>query len=453
MFQKIINFIKYHNAFTIGLVLTLIVGGAALANEDVRDTIIGEEIITEQGIDNSQVLAIDLDNFDFAMQITDVLEDAENYYVDYIYNTLAIKDNAWQEVARTGTLTVSKSGLAGQDLGLYVAEELGEIIDSQLSYLREVQEIEMERGQTFVQQTVKHTALLGLILDPETHELPGYEPVVQRPEIVVAQPGLQPETFVEPLVLCVPDWQCDAWQPSIDTVLSGQEFTQTRVCNDLNNCGIEQDKPIGQQMAIGLLQSPTLTPEPTPDPASDPAPAEPVCSSEHLDLCATQELCEGVNLYWYNEICNTEPETLAQEVCSATHLNLCLTQADCETAAGFWYNDICNTEPEAPAECVPAEEICDGLDNDCDGQIDENVDCGITSCDGSLNLAGECQNSCLGAEGCGACVPSCVCVSGWNDCDANLSNGCEIEGECVKEEPEPEPTPEPEPEPEEEGGE
>ncbi|MBU4162416.1 tail fiber domain-containing protein, partial [Patescibacteria group bacterium] len=102
-----------------------------------------------------------------------------------------------------------------------------------------------------------------------------------------------------------------------------------------------------------------------------------------------------------------------------------------------------NCEQPEPV-CEPLEEICDGLDNNCDGQIDENCDCGITSCDSSLNLAGECQNSCLGTEGCGTCVASCVCAEGFNNCDNDLTNGCETQGECVVEESEPEPAPEPE---------
>jgi hypothetical protein len=35
------------------------------------------------------------------------------------------------------------------------------------------------------------------------------------------------------------------------------------------------------------------------------------------------------------------------DVCDATHLNLCSTQADCEASTGYWYNDICNAEPES----------------------------------------------------------------------------------------------------------
>jgi len=203
------------------------------------------------------------------MQITNVLEDVENYYVDYEYNTLAIRDNAWQEITRTGTLTVSKQVLIGQDLGLYVAEELGEIIDSQLAYLKEVQEIENKKGQTFVRQTVQYTALLGLILDPETRQLPGYEPVIQLPEPMSVQ--VDPDSTPDKVPESVPD---------------------------------------------------LMDPAPIPVPAPEPVPVEPVpepigpasvqpelvCDAANLNLCATEADCQNIEGFWYNETCNAEPE-------------------------------------------------------------------------------------------------------------------------------------------------
>ena len=171
MLKKIIQFVKYHNAFTIGLLLIFVFGASVLASDTVRDAVVGEKTVVQEGIDNSVLLAADLDNFDFGMTITGVTEDAQNYYVSYTYQTLAIRDNIWQVVGREGTLTVFKSALGGRDLGLYVAEELGEIVGSELAYLQEVQTAEQQNGQTFIQETTKYTGLIGLVLNPETKEL------------------------------------------------------------------------------------------------------------------------------------------------------------------------------------------------------------------------------------------------------------------------------------------
>ena len=39
---------------------------------------------------------------------------------------------------------------------------------------------------------------------------------------------------------CVPEWQCDEWSECIDK-------EQTRVCNDVNECGSEEEKPLTSQ--------------------------------------------------------------------------------------------------------------------------------------------------------------------------------------------------------------
>jgi len=76
------------------------------------------------------------------------------------------------------------------------------------------------------------------------------------------------------------------------------------------------------------------------------------------------------------------------DVCDATHLDLCLNETDCQTASGYWYNDVCNAEPETPA---------------CTDEA-----CGTTSCDpdGTLHLTGSCQNVCLNGS-CQSCTPEC----------------------------------------------
>jgi hypothetical protein len=126
-------FIKYHNAFAIGLGLVFIMAGAFAASPDLRETLISRQEII-RSIDNRGIISTDLDNFNFGLRIKSVDEDENNYYIVYTYKTLAIEDYVWQEVEKENTLAVSKETLGDRDLGLYVAEELGEVIDYQLSY-------------------------------------------------------------------------------------------------------------------------------------------------------------------------------------------------------------------------------------------------------------------------------------------------------------------------------
>lgn len=200
MLQKIINFIKYHNAFTIGLMLVLFLTAGAFASDDIKNAVLNE-ITTESGIDNSRILSADLDDFYFALGIKDITEDEGNYYVSYEYATLAIQNSVWQDVSRGGTLRVSKDGLGNEDLGLYVAKELSEVINYELSYLKETQSIEKSNGFTQKMMATQYAGLIGRFLSPKEEAFPGYEPVVRpqesQPEPIAEEEQILPEASSE----------------------------------------------------------------------------------------------------------------------------------------------------------------------------------------------------------------------------------------------------------------
>ncbi|MFW5740367.1 MAG: MopE-related protein [Myxococcota bacterium] len=147
------------------------------------------------------------------------------------------------------------------------------------------------------------------------------------------------------------------------------------------------------------------------------------CANGTWGLCETTctptaEVCDGVDNDCDSAVDEDDEGNALTQTCTTD-----------DGAAGFQY---CNVGAWSPctADCEPQPEVCDGYDNDCDGTADED--------DAGDPLKQDCSNDCgLGTEvcangqwtSCTAPQPSDeVCDGVDNDCDDEIDEGFE----CAK---------------------
>lgn len=177
--KKLAHFITYNNLVPITISMVLLGTTATYAynnSEIVYDR--SERVVT---IDNTYIAGIDFDAFSPSVQILSVAEDDDTYYVAYRLTTIALVDSVWQNVTSNEELVIPKVNLGTyRDLGLYVTQELRELVLSEEKRLRETQVFE-KRNVTRKQLVVEYSGLIGGRLSPEMQTIAGYDPQVTPP--------------------------------------------------------------------------------------------------------------------------------------------------------------------------------------------------------------------------------------------------------------------------------
>ena len=174
MMNKLIQFVKYNNAAVLIVAFIFIIGASALASEPGREAI-GSQKTTIEGVDNTLLLAADLEKFNMDFKVEKIEEDEKMYYVAYTYLDLVEENNAWQYQLKENTRRISKT--IDIDLGVYLAGELKEEYDTRLSGLKEAQANARANGEEKRIAVTEYSGLIGASLDLATKIFPDYEPI------------------------------------------------------------------------------------------------------------------------------------------------------------------------------------------------------------------------------------------------------------------------------------
>lgn len=172
MLEKFIHFLKYNNAAIIILAVILILGGAALAAGP--DAIGGKQTRIE-GVDNTALLAADLDKFSMDFKIKNIEQDDAYYYVTYNYLDIAVVDNVWQYLLSETTRKISKK--IKDDLGVYMTKTMAKHYEARIRDLRAEKARAESEGQQKRLEVTEYSGLIGRSLDLATKIFPGYEAV------------------------------------------------------------------------------------------------------------------------------------------------------------------------------------------------------------------------------------------------------------------------------------
>ena len=178
MLKKAINFIKYNNAALLILLAIFAVGSSVWAQTETGQEFIGEKQDKIDGIDNTLLLDVDLENYDMDFKIEKVTRNDKYYFVTYTYLDLVKTDDAWEyllnEKIRKVSLKIKK------DLGVYLAEELKEEYDARVKILKQEQKTALEKGEEIRTEVAGYSGLIGKTLKLSEKIFLGYESVKER---------------------------------------------------------------------------------------------------------------------------------------------------------------------------------------------------------------------------------------------------------------------------------
>ncbi len=216
--RSLLNFLRYHN--TVPIILGVLLFGTGVlfaAHPQVRETFFPTDagpIGPPPQPNKNVLLSTDVEDFSMEFQITSVEHLDDLYRVQYTYRTLEVGANGWQITPKSKVLEIYEQTLGHRDVGLYAAEQIGQVMDREVAYLGEVRNQNQAIVQAKTETTQQYEALIGKTLNQEDKTFSGYVPVIGE-HVKESEPSLSGQAVLE-----LPDGQ----SVTVPPILSKEEI-------------------------------------------------------------------------------------------------------------------------------------------------------------------------------------------------------------------------------------
>lgn len=282
--NKILHFLKYNNAVPIVLGIFFFSTTATMAASPAARQAVYNAKQQVVSVDNSFIVRVDLDDYNFPIEILQVREDSEYYYMEYRINTIDIINYVWRESSRTDTLRVSKAQLGEADLEEFAENEFAQLRAREQKRLAETQAYEKRLGSSQKVIATVYSGLVGEMLTPDEERIPQYvgqidtdNPLqLKNPKPLVTWDANAKVAMPKPPTDVPPEEDEDTENPGG----GGENPPPTDVCPDIegvqestSECPGDTEEPPVEDPLPDPEPIPDPDPEPQPEPDPEPAPA------------------------------------------------------------------------------------------------------------------------------------------------------------------------------------